>query len=332
MKVRYYFRPGNDSVYRLFIICFYSVSMQFIGTMKKAFLQLHIAVFLAGFTGILGKLINLNEGLLVWYRLLITAATMWVLFLLTKKLQRIPWKHIWGLTFLGFLAAMHWVTFYGSIKYANVSVALVCFSAVGFFTALLEPFITGKKMNKIELLLGLLVIAGIYIIFKFDPRFKTGIILGVTCAVLLAITVILLRGYLQKMNPETALTYQQTGGLIALSVLMPVYLKLFPTDYLFPDANDWLWLLILAWVCSVLAFQLTTYALKRLTAFTVNLSFNLEPVYGIILAFVVFKESRELSISFFAGLSLIAASLLIHIILLLKEERKLEKNAGTGIS
>src|SRR5688500_17544550 len=115
--------------------------------MKKAFIQLHIAVFLAGFTGIMGNLISLDAGLLVWYRLLITAASMWILFYLTKKLRRISWQDIIKLTAVGFLSAMHWVTFYGSIKDANISVALVCFSSVGFFTALFEPLILRKKMN-----------------------------------------------------------------------------------------------------------------------------------------------------------------------------------------
>src|SRR6185503_4243812 len=133
--------------------------------MKKAFLQLHLAVFLAGFTGILGRLITLNEGLIVFYRLLLTATTMWVLFSITKKLKRIPLKDILKIGGVGVIAALHWVTFYGSIKYANVSVALVCFATIGFFTALFEPLILRKKMNWIELLLGLITLAGIYIIF-----------------------------------------------------------------------------------------------------------------------------------------------------------------------
>ena len=115
--------------------------------MKKAFLQLHIAVFLAGFTGILGRLITLNEGMIVWYRLLLTAATMWILFGLMKKLQKIPLIDIIKISAVGFIAAMHWITFYGSIKYSNVSVSLVCFSAISFFTALFEPVILKKKMN-----------------------------------------------------------------------------------------------------------------------------------------------------------------------------------------
>src|SRR6185312_11123199 len=112
--------------------------------MKKAFLQLHIAVFLAGFTGILGRLITLNEGMIVWYRLLITAITMWILFGVMKKLKRIPVADILKIGGVGFIAAMHWVTFYGSIKYSNVSVGLVCFSTIGFFTAVLEPIVLRK--------------------------------------------------------------------------------------------------------------------------------------------------------------------------------------------
>jgi drug/metabolite transporter (DMT)-like permease len=296
--------------------------------MKKAFIQLHIAVFLAGFTGILGRLITLNAGLLVWYRLLITSVSMWILFYFTKKLQRISWQDMLKLTGIGFLSAMHWVTFYGSIKDANVSVALVCFSSVGFFTALAEPLISRKKMNWVELLLGILVIAGIYIIFQFDPRYKTGIMLGVSSAVLLAVVMIFFKGFVQRIKPETVLTYQLSGALLTLTLFMPFYLNRFPTHYLIPDIKDWMWLLALSWFCSVFAFQLTGHAIKRLSAFTVNLTFNLEPVYGIILAFAVFGESKELSWSFFLGLGLIAASLIVHIIMLISVEKKLTQHAA----
>lgn len=294
--------------------------------MRKAFFQLHLSVFLAGFTGILGLLIGLNEGLLVWYRLLLTAGTMWLLFTLTGKLQRIPIKTILKLFGIGFLAAMHWVTFFGSIKYANVSVALVCFSSVGFFTALLEPVILRVRIKWMEVLLGLLVMAGISVIFHFDPRYKTGIILGVICAILMAFVIIFIRELLQKINSETLLTYQMSGGVITLSLLMPVYLNLFPTDYLFPDLRDWLWLIILAWVCSVFAFLLTANALKKLSAFTVNLSFNLEPVYGIIMAFIFFGENKDFGPAFFTGLSLIMLSLSMHIWMLIRQHRKISTN------
>jgi len=280
--------------------------------MKKAFFQLHFAILLAGFTGILGRLITLNEGLLVWYRLLISSVTMWILFSLTKQLQKVSIKDILKLAGIGFLAALHWVSFYGSIKYANVSVALVCFSAVGFFTALFEPFFFRKKINATEVFLGLVVIAGIYIIFHFDPKYKTGIILGVICAVLLAIVMIVIRQFVQRINSQTLLTYQMTGGLITLSLVMPFYLKRFPTSYIIPDFSDWMWLLVLAWFCSVLAFQFSVNALKKLTAFTVNLSFNLEPVYGILLAFAIYHENQELGWSFFAGLGMIVMALCLQ--------------------
>lgn len=291
--------------------------------MKKAFFYLHISVFLAGFTGPLGRLIDLNEGLLVWWRLFITSVTMWIIFSVLGKLQRIAFKDIMKLTGIGFLAAIHWLTFYGSIKYANVSVALVCFSAVGFFTALIEPILLRVKIKWIEVFLGLMVIAGIYLIFHFNPKYKIGIILGITCAVLMAFVMIYIREFVQRINPQTILTYQLSGGLITLSALMPFYMNQFPTDYIFPTLKDWIWLLVLAWLCSVLAFQLSVYALKRLTAFTVNLSFNLEPVYGIFLAIVLFNESQDFNWSFFAGLALIAASLGIHIVMLLGKERKI---------
>ncbi len=296
--------------------------------MKKAFFQLHIAVFLAGFTGILGRLITLNEGMIVWYRLLITAVTMWMLFGLMKKIQKIPVKDILKIAAVGFIAAMHWVTFYGSIKYANVSVALVCFSAIGFFTALFEPVILKKRINWVELLLGIITLLGIYIIFHFDAQYKTGIIIGIISAVLASLFPIFNREFLKRMNVETMLSWQQTGGLLVMSVLLPFYLQKFPIESFIPSLENLGWLLFLSWICSVIAFQLSGNALKRLSAFTVNLTYNLEPVYGIILAFVVYKENEFLSKWFFVGFGIIAVALIIHIILLVKEERKLIVHAA----
>ncbi|MDZ4796172.1 MAG: DMT family transporter [Bacteroidota bacterium] len=295
--------------------------------MKKAFLQLHLAVFLAGFTGILGRLITFNEGMIVWYRLLLTAITMWILFGLLKKLQKIPLIDILKISGVGFIAAMHWVTFYGSIKYANVSVALVCFSSIGFFTALFEPLILKKRINRVELLLGLVTLAGIYIIFHFDTQYKTGIIVGIISAILASLFPIFNREFLKRINVETMLTWQQTGGLLVLSVLLPFYLQRFPTDTFIPGWENFGWLLVLSWFCSVIAFQLSANALKRLSAFTVNLTYNLEPVYGIILAFMVYKENQFLSKWFFVGFAIIAAALIIHLIMLINFERKITKNA-----
>ncbi|MGN6293826.1 MAG: DMT family transporter [Chitinophagaceae bacterium] len=294
--------------------------------MKKAFLQLHIAVFLAGFTGILGRLITMNEGMIVWYRLLFTSLTMWVIYAAAKRLQRIPLADILKIGGVGFIAALHWVTFYGSIKYSNVSVALVCFSAIGFFTALLEPLVIRKKMNWMELLLGVITIGGIYIIFHFDTQYKTGIILGIISSLLGCLFPIFNRQFLQRINVETVLTWQITGGFITLSMILPFYLQQFPVSRFLPGWEDLLWLLVLSWFCSVLAFRLSSNALKRLSAFTVNLTFNLEPVYGIILAFLVYNENQYLSRWFYLGFGVIIAVLVVHLILLVRLETRMTQS------
>jgi drug/metabolite transporter (DMT)-like permease len=280
--------------------------------MKKAFIQLHIAVFLAGFTGILGKLISLNEGLLVWYRLMITALTLWIINLVRKTPLEISTRDLLKVFGLGGIAALHWVCFYGSIKYSNVSIGLVCFSAVGFFTALLEPVLLGVKMNKLEFALGLLVIAGICCIFHFDPHYKTGIIIGLVSALLGSIFPIGNRYFLRRLSVDTLTVFELSGGFLFLSLLLPFYLKWFPTTHSFPDWQDWIWLLILSWFCSVLAFTLSNHALKLISAFTVNLSFTLEPVYGILLAFLVLGENKYLNGGFFLGLSIILLAILLQ--------------------
>jgi drug/metabolite transporter (DMT)-like permease len=300
--------------------------------MKKAFFQLHIAVFIAGFTGILGRLISMNEGMIVWYRLLFTAVTMWLLYTWMGRIQKIPLKTIGKIFGVGMIAMLHWVTFYGSIKYSNVSVCLVCFSSIGFFTAIFEPVILKKRLNVTELLLGLATITGIYIIFHFDTQYKTGIIIGIISAMLAALFPIYNREILKTVNVETLLLWQQTGGLLSLSALLPLYLYWFPVTDFLPSAMDLVWLLVLAWICSVLAFQLASNALKTLSAFTVNLSYNLEPVYGIILAFIVYRENEFLSKWFYVGFGIIAAAIIIHVFLLIRQEKKTSIDATTGLS
>lgn len=287
--------------------------------MRKAFLQLHLAVFLAGFTGILGRLIILNEALLVWYRLLITVLTLWVLYLVQRKLHRISLAAIARITGVGIIVAMHWVTFYASIKYANVSVALVCFSSIGFFTAILEPIITGKAFDRNELLLGLLVITGIYLIFQFDPQFKTGIILGLISAVLASLFPVFNRLLVQQHKPETVTLYQLSGGFLFLTIGLPFYLHYIPTKQIMPTVTDWGWLLVLGWFCTVWAFNLSMNALKKISAFTVNLTYNLEPLYGIALAFIIYREDKNLSGKFYIGLLLIAVAVFLQTWLVYKK-------------
>lgn len=280
--------------------------------MRKSFIQLHFAVLLAGFTGIFGKLIDLNEGLLVWYRLLISAVTLWVILFIQKKINKIGWRDLLLIAGTGCIAAMHWVTFYGSIKYANVSVAVVCFSAIGFFTALFEPLLLGRRIRWTECLLGLLSIAGISIIFHFDPQFKTGIVIGIVSAMLASIFPIFNRQFVQRISVASVTLYELSGGFIFLSILLPFYLKIFAVQVFFPSPSDWIWLLALGWGCTVLAFHLSMNALKKISAFTVNLSYNLEPLYTIVLAFILFHEDKEVGPAFYLGLALIVLSVLLQ--------------------
>lgn len=280
--------------------------------MRKAFLQLHIAVFLAGFTAILGKLISLNEGLLVWYRLLLTVVVLGAIMFYQKQVGIVNRKDLLKIAGVGGIIAAHWVTFYGSVKYANISVALVCFSATGFFTALFEPLMLRKRLVIAELLLGLLVIAGIYIIFDFHPQYKLGIIFGILSAMGSAIFPILNKQLLVRFTPRTLTLYELGGGLILLSLLLPFYLYHFSAAYYIPTMTDWAWLLVLAILCTVVAFDLQLNALKKISAFTANLTYNLEPVYGILMAFVFFGENKLFSYEFYIGLGLIVLAILLQ--------------------
>lgn len=282
--------------------------------MKKALIQLHIAVFLAGFTAILGVLIELNEGLLVWFRLLITVATLAIILLYKKQLVRIPFKDILRIFGVGTIVAIHWVTFYASVKYANASVALVCFSATGFFTAFFEPLILKRRISMIEVGLGLLAIAGIYIIFNFHPQYKLGVIFGIISAMGSALFPIFNKRLLVTYSPRILTLYELGGGLLALTVLVPFYLMQFPAAYYLPTTTDWLLLLVLAWLCTVLSFDLQLNALKKISAFTANLTYNLEPVYGILLAFIFLKENKELHNEFYVGVLLILLAVILQMI------------------
>jgi len=296
--------------------------------LKKAFIQLHIAVLLAGLTGVLGKLIHLNEGLLVWYRLALTAPSLWLLAVLRKQSIRISRKDLWRIFGVGAIAALHWVSFYGSIKYSNVSVGLLCFSAVGFFTALIEPLIFRHRVDFVELFLGALVIVGIFFIFQVDPHYKTGILIGLISSLLGSLFPVLNKRILQRVSAENVTLYELSGGFLFLTALMPFYLYLFPVDSLLPVWQDWIWLLILAWACTVLAFNLSMSALNKISAFTVNLSYNLEPVYGILLAFLLFREDKYFNGGFYIGFFLIVLSIVLQTLRL--RRKRLTPASGAG--
>ena len=280
--------------------------------MKKAFIQLHAAIFLAGFTGVLGRLITLNEALLVWYRMMFAAATLFVIYFFSKKIVRLSFQSASHLFGIGGIIALHWVFFYGSIKYANVSVSLICFSAIGFFSAVLDPILSKRKFVGLELLLGLMVVLGISLMFHFDPQFRIGIIFGMISSLLAAVFPILNKKMMQLYDPGTITLYEMTGGFAILTLILPFYLYFSPVASMIPSVSDLGWLLILSLFCTVLAFNLSVRSLSKISPFTVNLSFNLEPVYGIALAFLIYKEYKEVGISFYIGIAIIFLTVVLQ--------------------
>ena len=294
--------------------------------MKKAFLQLHFAVILAGFTAILGKLITLNEGLLTAYRMLLTVVILAIILFFKKQLKKLSWKNTLTLFGVGAIISLHWVSFYGSIKYANVSVSVTCLSTIGFFTSLFEPLIRRRRVDFVEVFLGMLAIAGVYLIFNFYPEYKTGIIFGIISAMLACLFPILNKTLLNRFSPNTVTLYEMCGGFIALCFILPIYLQFFPASYFIPTSTDWLWLLILAGVCTVFAFNLSLHALRHISAFTTNLTYNFEPVYSIILAFIIFKENKFLGPGFYFGFALILLAVSLQMVRIYQERRKEGKN------
>ncbi|MCD8269261.1 MAG: DMT family transporter [Parabacteroides sp.] len=280
--------------------------------MREAFIKLHISILLAGFTGLFGKLISLNEGLLVWYRMMFAALLLFIILAVSKKLVAISWQEQLKITGTGFLLGLHWVFFYGSIKITNVSVGVVCFSLVGFFTALLEPLIIKRRFRMKELLFSLITVAGIILIFQFDMRYRTGIIIGIISSALAALFTITNKKVGARHPSRMMLLYEMAGGFIGLSILLPFYLYFFPVSTILPDRTDFLYLLLLALVCTIGLYLLQIQVLKMISAFTVNLSYNLEPVYSIILAMLFFGEAKELNTAFYLGLGLICISVLLQ--------------------
>ena len=289
--------------------------------MKQALIKLHIAVFLAGFTGVLGVLITLNEALLVWYRIFITVVSLFILLVWRKNLQKVSNAKVLQLILIGCLIAIHWVCFYGSIKYSNVSIGLVCFASTGLFTAVLEPLFTKKQFSWTEVALGSISLLGIYLIFHFDARYRTGIMIGIASALFAAIFSVLNKRNVSLIAPQTMMLYELSGGLLILTLLMPFYLQKFPPTHVFPTIAEWGWLLVLSWFCTVWAMDLMLQALQKVSAFTQNLSLNLEPVYGILLAFVLFHEQKQLQSSFYLGFSLIALSVALQMFRVMKKQK-----------
>jgi drug/metabolite transporter (DMT)-like permease len=291
---------------------------------RNAYLQLHFSVFLWGFTAILGKLIELREGPLVWYRILITCMSLLLLPRVWKRLKQLKRKDIKALVGIGCLVCTHWLCFYGSIKFSNVSVALSCLSTTSFITSFIEPLFFRTKIKRYELFLGLLIVPGIYMIFHFTKFYAEGIVLGLLAAGLAAVFTTLNKKMVSRVDTTSITFVELSGGFVFLSIILPFYLSYFPEASMVPTSNDWVYLLILAVGCTTLPYILSLNALKHLSAFASTLSVNLEPIYGIIMAIFFFQENKELNPGFYIGTLIILLAVFLHPLL----HKRFEKVKG----
>ena len=280
--------------------------------MKEAFIKLHISILIAGMTGVFGKLITLNEALLVWYRLLIASILFFSMLAYKKKLHAIDVHSFLKIAGTGCLLCLHWIFFYGSIKASNVSIGVVCFSLVGFFTALLEPILLKRRFFFRELMYSCLTLTGIILIFHFDTRYRLGIGLGVVSSMLAALFTITNKKVSANYPTSCVLFYEMISGFICISCILPIYFHLFDTSFKVPFATDFTYLFLLASICTIGMYLLQIEVLKKISAFTVNLSYNLEPVYSILIAMALFGEAKELNFAFYAGLGCIILSVILQ--------------------
>lgn len=279
---------------------------------KLEYLKLHISVLLAGFTGLFAKLTSLNEVMIVWYRMLFAFVIFSVMLLIMKKKPVENIKDALKITGLGALLAIHLMFFFGSMKYATLSIGVVCYSLVGFFTVIMEPLVLKTKFSFLELFYSLIAVLGIGLIFNFDTSYRFGIVLGVISAALFALYTLFNKTILQGKSSRSMLFYELLGGTVFMGLFLPIYIPISHTTQILPVGLDWLWLILLAFFCTVILYLLHIAVLKTLSAFTVSLAGNLEPLYGIILAVLFLSEAQDFTLSFYIGMILIFASVFLQ--------------------
>jgi len=280
--------------------------------MKKSYLVLHTAVLLAGFSGVFGKLITLNQIPLVWFRVLLSTLILFVVLKLFKIERLKSTKDILNIARGGLLLTIHWIFFYGSIKFSNISIGVVCYCLTSFFTAILEPIINKKRFSAAQLMLSMLTLIGISLIFHFDSSYQVGIILGVISTIFAALYTIYNERLVKQYDSKLLNYYQMLSGTIVLGLGLPIFYYLFPTERFIPSFSDGIYLILLSLFCTVGLYVLFAESLKKLSAFTVNLSFNLEPIYSIIIAFLFFNEGKQVNASFYVGLAFVLVSVLLQ--------------------
>lgn len=296
------------------------------GSKLKSYLHFHLIVFIWGFTAVLGALISLDAVPLVWYRMLLASGFIFLWIKWQKKILKVSPKLLLTLLIAGIIIALHWLTFFGAIKVSNVSITLALLSTGAFFTSILEPVFYKRKFVGYEIIFGIVVMAGLYIIFKVETEYTLGIILALISAFLSAVFTLINGKVIKHAAPSVISFYELFTGVIAISLYLG-YVTFssggelgFNDDFFSLSVNDWIYLLILASVCTAYAFIASVAVMKYLSPYTIMLTMNMEPVYGILLAFLVFGNKEQMNPQFYYG----AAIILITVILngYLKTKRK----------
>jgi drug/metabolite transporter (DMT)-like permease len=282
-----------------------------------AHLQIHACVLLWGFTAILGKLITLAALPLVWWRMLLVVAALLLVPRVWRGLRAMPPRLLLAYAGVGVLVALHWLTFYGAIKLANASVAATCMALATVFTALVEPRLAKRRFSRTELLLGIAVLPGVaMVVGGLSPEMRVGVAVGALSALFVAFFGSLNKRLVEYADPLTVTTVELGAGTLALTLLAPAMPWIFPAFagdlWLLPDAGDALWLLLLAFACTLLPFALSLVALRHISAFTAQMAVNLEPVYAIVLAILLLGEQHELTPLFYLGVAIILAAVFLH--------------------
>ncbi|MCQ2164804.1 MAG: DMT family transporter [Bacteroidales bacterium] len=280
----------------------------------RTLIVLHTAVFLAGWTGLFGRWITLSGLPLVWYRVMVSVVTLALFMLLGRKFHPVGFRALLGIGACGVLLAAHWVAFYASIKASNVSVGVACIATSCFFTTLFDPLINRRRVSVRDVLISFIAIAGILLIFSLDLRYRAGIALGLLSAALYSVFALLNINVADATREDSAtmLFYELIAGVLFLTVCMPVYAGINPGAPVVPTRGDLIGLLFLGSVFSVIPFLFQIHALRKLSAFTVNVAYNLEPVYSIFFAALIFGETKEVGFSFWLGLLLIVISVALQ--------------------
>ncbi len=285
----------------------------------KSLIHFHFIVFIFGFTAILGSLISISSLSLVWYRMLIAVMCLLIILPLLKKKLIIPKSLFFKLLFCGILISLHWVFFFKAIKASNVSITLSILSLGAFMTSFLEPLFYKKKIIFYEVFLGLLVVLGTAIIFKTQFKYIEGIIYSLI-SVIFSVLFTLINGKLVgQASSYTISLYELLGGFIALSFIL-ILSNDFSTELFTLKNNDFLWLLILGTICTAYAFVVSVDVMKHLSPYSLMLSINMEPIYGILLASLFLNESKNMSYQFYVGFSFIFLAVILNGILKIRQK------------